>query len=259
MLNKIIQRFIRSYKLFGRQSPKNYVKYLRANHVEVGNNVLFRYPKSTKIDLNRPELIELGSNLDINANFTIMIHDFGCFVFRNLFGDFVAGSGKVKIGNNVYIARDVTVCRGGEIGDNSIVGIGSTIMKKMPPNSVIAGTPAKVICSIEEYYLRRKKEQLLECRENAIAFLKRFGRKPTIMDFKEEWCMFITKQDLDQYPEVHSNIDWRLKDKYNEFFEHHTADHIGFDEFFKTIPFNDGENINNNPNLQEPRGPRAIN
>lgn len=128
---------------------------------------------------------------------------------------------------------------GGEIGDNSIVGIGSTIMKKMPPNSVIAGTPAKVICSIEDYYQRRKHAQFEECRENAIAFYKRFNRKPSILDFKEEWCMFITKSDLEKYPDVHSIIDWRLRDKYDEFFDLHTADHIGFDEFIKTIPFNE--------------------
>lgn len=249
MIKGLIQRYLKSYNYFGKRNPKCFIKYLRAHHVEVGDNVVFRYPESTTIDMNHPELIEIGSNVDINANFTIMTHDFGTFVFRNLYGDFVAGSGKVKIGSNIYIARDVTVCRGGEIGDNSIVGIGSTVMKKMPPNSVIAGTPAKVICTIEDYYQRRKKDQLDECRENAIAFYKRFNRKPSIMDFREEWCMFITKQDLDKYPEFHSIIDWRLKDKYNEFFEHHTTDHIGFDEFIKTIPFNDGESINNNPNL----------
>lgn len=113
MLKKIVQRYLQSYKLFGRRSPENFIRYLRANNVQVGANVKFRYPKSTTIDLTKPELIELGSNLDINANFTIMTHDFGTYVFRNLFGDFVAGSGKVKIGNNIYIGRNVTICRGG--------------------------------------------------------------------------------------------------------------------------------------------------
>lgn len=135
----------------------------------------------------------------------------------------------------MYIARDVTICRGGEIGDNSIVGIGSVIMHKMPSNSVIAGTPAKVICSIEDYYNRRKTEQIDEFKSNVKAFKERYGRFPSILDLKEEWCMFITLEDLEKYPEVHNLIDWRLKDKYEQYFDSHISDHIGFDNFIKSI------------------------
>ena len=89
--------------------------------------VNFRYPKHTKIDINRPYLIEFGDNVDVNDNFTIMTHDFGTYVFRNLYHDFVPSFGKVKIGNNIYFGRDVTILKGVTIGDNCIIGLGSVV------------------------------------------------------------------------------------------------------------------------------------
>ena len=65
-----------------------------------------------------------------------MTHDFGTFVFRNLYHDFVPSSGKVSIGNNVYIGRDVTILKGVNIGDNCIIGLGSIVTKDIPSNSV---------------------------------------------------------------------------------------------------------------------------
>jgi serine acetyltransferase len=38
------------------------------------------------------------------------------------------------------------------IGDNCIIGAGSIVTKNIPSNSVAAGMPARVICSIDEYY-----------------------------------------------------------------------------------------------------------
>ena len=42
--------------------------------------------------------------------------------------------------------------KGVTIGDNCIIGYGSTVMKDIPANSVAVGTPTKVICTIEEYF-----------------------------------------------------------------------------------------------------------
>lgn len=218
MIKKFLERYRRSFKYYGSRSSEKFVKYLRNNGAIVGNNVKFRYPKHTKIDLTRSSLIEIGNNLDINDNFTIMTHDFGTYVFRNLYGDFVSCSGKVKLGNNIYIGRDVTILKGVEIGDNCIIGLGSIVTKNIPANSVAVGVPAKVVCSIEEYYEKRKKQQVEEALDYAVARYKQLGRRPKITDFREEWTVFISKEDMRRYPEILPEIKFRLRERFEKFF-----------------------------------------
>lgn len=236
IFKRLLNRYYLSYRLFGSRSIKNYIEYLKKHGVSVGENVVFRYPKSTTIDLTRPELIEFGNNLDINANFTIMTHDFGTFVFRNLYGDFVPSSGIVKLGNNIYIGRDVTILKGVEIGDNCIIGLGSVVTKSMPANSVIAGVPARVICSIQDYYEHRKKTCINESIEYA-RILKQKKGYINICDLKEEWALFITKDDLVKYPEIESIIRLRLKDKFDFFINEQQRPFNGFDDFISKINY----------------------
>ena len=52
---------------------------------------------------------------------------------------------KVVIGDDVYIGMGVKVTYLGNIGEGSVIGAGSTVVKPIPPYSVAVGTPAKVI------------------------------------------------------------------------------------------------------------------
>lgn len=51
----------------------------------------------------------------------------------------------IVIGKNVWIGAGTTVLPGVTIGDNSIIGAGSVVTKDVPPNTIVAGVPAKVI------------------------------------------------------------------------------------------------------------------
>ena len=44
-----------------------------------------------------------------------------------------------------------TILPGVIIGPNSIVGTCSVVTKDVPPNTIVAGNPARVICTIDEY------------------------------------------------------------------------------------------------------------
>ena len=103
------------------------VRHLRSRGVKVGEGVVFRDAKSVTIDLTRPSLIEIGDNVDINVNFTIMTHDFASGVFLNKYNELINSSGRVKLGNNIYIGRDVTILKGVSIGDNCVIGLGSIV------------------------------------------------------------------------------------------------------------------------------------
>ena len=52
---------------------------------------------------------------------------------------------KVTIGNDVYVGMRCAIMYSGNIGDGSIIGAGSVVVKSIPPYSVAVGCPAKVI------------------------------------------------------------------------------------------------------------------
>lgn len=56
------------------------------------------------------------------------------------------------VGNNCLIGMNATVLNNAVIGDNSIVGAGSVVTegKVIPPNSLVIGTPGKVIREVSQ-------------------------------------------------------------------------------------------------------------
>lgn len=58
---------------------------------------------------------------------------------------------KTIIGNNVFLGADSVVMPGIRINDRVIVGAGAVVTKDIASNSVVAGNPARYICSVDEY------------------------------------------------------------------------------------------------------------
>jgi acetyltransferase-like isoleucine patch superfamily enzyme len=51
----------------------------------------------------------------------------------------------VRIGNHVWIGARAMVLRGVTIGDGAIVGAGAVVTRDVPPRTLVAGVPARVI------------------------------------------------------------------------------------------------------------------
>ncbi|MEQ8767100.1 MAG: acyltransferase [Planctomycetota bacterium] len=55
----------------------------------------------------------------------------------------------VTIGRNVWIPGGAQILRGVTIGDGSVVALGALVTEDVPPRSIVAGTPAKVVRTFE--------------------------------------------------------------------------------------------------------------
>jgi len=97
--------------------------------------------------------INIGSNVLIASRVFITDHDHGNYsdtsIPQSLPEEFPASralySKPVKIGNNVWIGENVSILKGVCVGDGSIIGANSVVSKNVQRNSMVAGSPAKVI------------------------------------------------------------------------------------------------------------------
>ena len=59
------------------------------------------------------------------------------------------GRGPVRIGDNVWFGVNCVVTGGVEIGDRAVIGANSVVTSDIPPGTIAAGAPARVIREIE--------------------------------------------------------------------------------------------------------------
>ena len=96
-------------------------------------------------------LITIGDDVTIAPRVHILCHDASTKSFLNY-----TKIGRVNIGNNVFIGAESVVLPGVTIGNNVIIGANSTVTHDIPDNSVAAGSPARVICSLDAYLAKEK-------------------------------------------------------------------------------------------------------
>ena len=134
-------------------------KYLIKNKIfkEVGENFFFQ-PRKIPSD---PELIKFHNNVVVTSGVVFMTHDITNVMLNNLNdGYYKYNSGCIEVMNNVFIGSNSIIFPNVKIGNNVIIGAGSIVTKDVPDNSVVAGNPAKVIKSFDEYIEKRKKDNI---------------------------------------------------------------------------------------------------
>ena len=117
--------------------------------MKVGKN--FGRLNGVILDPSHCWLIEIGDNVTIAPRVHILCHDASTKQFLGY-----TKIGRVNIGNNVFIGAESVILSGVNIGNNVIIGANSTVTHNVPDNSVVAGTPAKIICSLDEYLSKEK-------------------------------------------------------------------------------------------------------
>ncbi|MGE3908126.1 MAG: acyltransferase [Chloroflexota bacterium] len=102
-----------------------------------------------------PFLISIGDHVTVSFNVHFINHDGGTWVFRDepeYKG--LQRFGRIDILDNVFIGANTTILPGVTIGPNVVVGAGSVVTRDLPRDAVYAGTPARFICTLDEYVRR---------------------------------------------------------------------------------------------------------
>jgi len=125
-------------------------EHLRAQGMNLGANVWL--PDSTWIDPDYCHLITIGDHCGFGGECLILAHDAQMDEFLD------AGRiGRVVIHESCHIGARTVILPGVEIGPRTIVGANSTVSRSLPPDSVCVGSPAKVVCTLDEYLSRHRK------------------------------------------------------------------------------------------------------
>jgi maltose O-acetyltransferase len=124
-----------------------YPEYLRRQGVIIGSKSNVLYP--SYIDGRLPYLVEIGNHVTISLYVTILTHD----ATTAYAGDLIK-VGRVLIRDHSFIGANSTIMCNVTIGPNSVVGAGSVVTRDIPPDTVCAGNPARVVCSIDEFRKR---------------------------------------------------------------------------------------------------------
>ncbi len=217
--------------MYSRRSSSSYIKHLRDIGIRVGEGTFIQEPRSTLIDETRPSLVTIGENCFINAHFALLTHDWVTHVFLHSHRQFINSSGRVTIGNNVAFGRNVTVLKNVKIGDNCFIGAHSVVTGDIPSDSIAVGAPARVVKSLEEYYQKRLEQGEAEALDYARSIQERFGRLPVPADFREEFYLFVSGNEIGNYPEI--PIRSQLGPMYDDYVKSHRAKYASFDDFLK--------------------------
>lgn len=117
--------------------------------MQVGTN--FGRLHGVILDPSHCWLITIGDNVTMAPRVHILCHDASTKHFLGY-----TKIGRVNIGDNVFIGAESVVLPGVNIGSNVIVGANSTVTHDVPDGVVVAGSPARVISTLEEYLAKER-------------------------------------------------------------------------------------------------------
>lgn len=103
------------------------------------------------------ECVEIGDNALIASRVFITDHSHGVYDRQDAGSrpdvspvDRPIVTRPVRIGSNVWLGEQVCILPGVTIGDGAIVGANSVVTKDVPPRTIVAGNPARVIRQFDE-------------------------------------------------------------------------------------------------------------
>lgn len=172
-----------------------FIEYLRSCGAVIGRETRFISPENCNIDLNRAPYISIGNNCCLSY-VTILAHDYSWYTFLDACQDILPDAGgKVIIGNNCFVGYQTVILKGTVIEDNVIIGARSVVKGKIPSNTVWAGCPAKMICTLDEFYEKRKKRRIQDALYRRDFIREKKHRAPTIEEMGLFSVLFLERSE----------------------------------------------------------------
>ena len=116
---------------------------------KVGKKVFIGY--GVWLDYNYASLVEIGDNVHITNMCLLLCHqrDLEHYSVGDNAANFPYKKDKIIIENGVMIGMNSTIMPGTKIGEGAIIGANSLVIGEIPPWTIVAGNPAKVIKNIK--------------------------------------------------------------------------------------------------------------
>ena len=113
-------------------------------HIRIGSNAFVNYG-CVFLDCN---LVTIGDDAQIGPGVHIYtaLHPIEPETRRSG----LESAKPVTNGNNVWLGGKCVICPGVTIGDNSVIGAGSVVVKDIPANCVAVGNPCRVVRRLSE-------------------------------------------------------------------------------------------------------------
>jgi acetyltransferase-like isoleucine patch superfamily enzyme len=146
----------------------NVLECLRDGRLELGAHVLFEphvwitIADGGHVSIGEGTFLNIATMVACQESVSIGAHCMfanGCFVSDSThrFDDpekpvpwqGFTSKGPTRIGDNVWCGAHVVVTSGVTIGERSVIGANSVVTRDIPPHSIAAGAPAKVLRRVE--------------------------------------------------------------------------------------------------------------
>ena len=101
--------------------------------------------------MNEPYLVSIGNHCTISSGVAFITHDGATWLFRdepeyrNL-----RHYAAIKIRDDCFIGARAIIMPGVIVGPNAIVGAGAIVTEDVAPNTVVAGNPARFVCTMDQ-------------------------------------------------------------------------------------------------------------